>query len=150
MARRYSVTAPTEAGAGPKTAINIIGSTTVRPQLYDVIAGISTTPADQTFQFVVARTTAVGTTAASAPTPAKLDDGDVAAVCTVGWTHSAEPTYASVFLLDVQLNVRATFRWVASPGGELFGTASANNGIGIKNHLASASSTMRATAHWCE
>lgn len=150
MPGRYSVAGPTEAGTGPKTALNVIGGTTVRPRLYDIVVGVSTAPADQTYQLIVARTSVAGTSAASAPTPLPIDANDVAAIATVGWTHSAEPTYNAVPFLDVQLNQRATFRWVAAPDGELMGAATASNGVGIKNNLASASVTMRATTHWIE
>ena len=149
MARRYAVSGPSESSTGPKTSVAIIGSTAVRPIVYDIMAGSSTTPADQTWQFVAARFTASGT-GASAPTPELLDSGDVAAVCTTKITHSAEPTYAAVFLIDFSLHQKATFRWVASPGGEIIGSAAADDGIGVKNHLASAALVARVTAHWAE
>lgn len=146
----YAVVGPTEAGTGPKTAVTIIAASTVRPAVCEIDVGVSTAPADQTWQLVAGRFTAAGT-AASNPTPEPLDPNSAAALATAGITHSAEPTYtASKSLLDVQLHVRATYRWVASPGRELKAPATASNGIGVKNHLASASSTIRATVHFSE
>lgn len=149
MARCFAAGGPSESGTGPKTAVTVIGATTVRPCVYDISVGSSTTPADQTFQFVVARTTTTGT-AASNPTPLGLDANEVAALSTAGITHSAEPTYASTFFIDVSINQRATFRWVAAPGGELMGSATASNCIGHKNHLSSAALVLRVTTHWEE
>lgn len=147
--RGYAVQGPAESGTSNKTAVNVIASTSVRPRIFDIIVGCSGTPADQAANYVVGRTTAVGT-AASNPTPTKIDDGDVAAVATAGITHSAEPTYASTFLLTIPINQRATFRWVASPGYELVATASANNGIGTKLSTSTSALVMTATVHWFE
>lgn len=150
MARRYVVVGPSASGTGPKTAATIIAASTVRIKLYDIAVGSSTTPADQTFQFTVGRFTAVGT-AASNPTPLPLDPNEAAALSTVGITHSAEPTYtAGGSLLDLSINQRASFRWVAAPGSELMAPASANNGLGIVNTLASAALVLRVTGMYEE
>lgn len=150
MPSAYVGVGPSEAGTGPKTAVTVISATTVRPRVFDLLVGSSTTPADQTWQLVVGRSTTTGT-AASNPAALGLDPNEAAALATVGITHSAEPTYtAGGSLLDVSINQRATFRWVASPGCELMAPATASNCVGTKNHLASASLTIRATVHWFE
>src|SRR5688500_13282860 len=94
--RGYSFGGPSEAGTGPKTAITVIGSTTIRPCVYDVTLRFTTTPADARSTCHINTITAAGTTAASAPTPKPYDSADVAATSTTGWTHSAEPTYHAV------------------------------------------------------
>lgn len=137
MSKKYAVQGLSESGTANKTAANIIGSTSIRPMICDLVFSCITTPADQQLRYQVGRTTAAGV-AASNPTPLALDSGDVAAVSTAGITHSSEPTYASTFFLDFALNHRATFRWVAEPGGELIGSATASNGVAGK--LASAAS----------
>jgi hypothetical protein len=148
--KTYAVVGSSEAGTSAKTAINVIGSTAIRPGICDVIVGISTTPADVVFSILLNRTTAVGT-AGSAFTPAPLDPGDPACVSTAGITHSAEPTYtANISLLSFPQNQRATFRWVAQPGREILGAASANNGVGLKLNAAGASITLAATVHFTE
>lgn len=130
--RAYSVSGPNASGSATKTMVTIIGSTTVRPRVFDLVLGSQATPADQAAEYAVTRFTAAGT-AGSSPTPLPLDPGDVAAVAAAGITHSAEPTYtANTDLLVINLNQRATFRWVASPGYELVGPATANNGLGTR------------------
>ena len=148
MAARYSAVGPSASGT-TQTVLGVNGGTTVRANIYEVLVGSSTTPADQTFQLVLGRITAFGTSTAYTPLP--LDPNDVAAIATAGITHSAEPTYtAGGSILDFSVNQRATFRWVASPGGEAMSAASANNGMGLKNALSSAALVLRATVHWFE
>src|ERR1700682_4073328 len=115
MSKNYAVSGPSASGTGPKTAVGITATAAIRPAIYDVSVGSSSTPADNTFQFTLGRFTAVGTSTAATPEP--LDSSDLPAISIGGITHSAEPTYtAGKSLLDVSLNQRATFRWVAAPG----------------------------------
>lgn len=146
----YAVTGPSESGTADKTAVTIIGGSTVRPRIYDVTLGNSATPADQAALAFLARFTAVGT-AASNPTPEPLDPNEAAALATAGITHSAEPTYtAGKTLLRIPFNQRATYRWVASPGSELVGPATANNGIGVKLSTATAAMILGASVLFME
>jgi hypothetical protein len=113
--RAYSVNGPAATGTANKTAVTVIGSTTARPSVFDVLLGSSTTAADNAIVAAVSRFTAAGT-AGSSFTPLPLDPSDVASVATAGITHSAEPTYtANQNLLRIVFNQRATFRWVAAP-----------------------------------
>jgi hypothetical protein len=130
MARRYSVT-----GQGTNTAAtSIVGLTsaaTIRPRIYDIIIGSDATPADMAAEYAFRRYTAAGTS--TAVTPQALDSSDPAALASAGQAHSAEPTYtANAIVLDCSVNQRATFRWVAAPGGELVLPATAANGIGMQ------------------
>lgn len=101
-----------------------------RGKLYDAIFGSEASPADNPFLWRVARITAAGTS--TAVTPQALDPADAATETDAGENHSAEPTYTSgAILLHIPLNQRATFRWVAAPGGELVWPATASNGLGI-------------------
>lgn len=112
---------------------NAVATPTCRLAVYDLTIGSDDTPADQACRFLIGRTTAVGTEA-SGFTPVNLDPGGPAGEADAGIGHSAEPTYtANKELLVVSLNQRATFRWVAAPGGELRGTATQNNGLGLKS-----------------
>lgn len=130
--RAYSVPGLNASGSATKSIVTIISATTVRPRVFDVILGSQATPADQAGEFSVTRFTAAGT-AGTSPTPLPLDPSDVASIATAGITHSAEPTYtASSTLLDINLNQRATFRWVASPGMELVAPATTANGLGLR------------------
>lgn len=143
MSKCYSVNGPSAAGSGPNTAVTIIASTAIRPMVNEFDVGISTTPADQTYQVCISRATTTGT-AGSNPTPVALDNGDTAAVSTAGITHSAEPG-SPTDLFMVYLNQRATFRWVCQDGRELVCPATASNNIGCRMKVASASSTLQAT-----
>ena len=124
-------------GFGQSTAVaadthmNLFGSGAIRPSIYDILIGSDATPADNAYEFSLGRTTAIGTEG-SGFTPVALDPLTVAATGDFGIDHAAEPTYtANAELLDIGLNQRATFRWVAAPGGELIATATNANGIGL-------------------
>lgn len=149
MPKNYAVAGSNATGTANKTLWNVIGSTAIRPRVYDLTVGCSATPADQAASFQVARTTAVGT-AGSAVTPNPLDPGDPASVSTAGVTHSAEPTYAATPLYQVSMNQRATYRWVAATGGELVGSATASNGVAGKLLAATVSLVLDGVVHFNE
>src|ERR1700679_1146522 len=112
--RKLAVDGLSQPGTGPNTCPNIIGATTIRPLVAEITFGLRTAPnaTDQQVRYQVGLTTAAGT-AGSTPTPAPLDVLDGAGQGTAGITHSAEPTYSGVYLLDGDLNQRGAFRWVA-------------------------------------
>jgi hypothetical protein len=147
--KRYSVIAADAGGAAPQSLANVIGSSAVRPRIYEFDVGCAATPADQAGLLVLGRTTAVGT-AGSSPTPAANDPQEVAAVCTAGITHSAEPTYASPFLFQVPLNQRASWRWVAAPDSEFMGSATSSNGLALKRHTSTAGYAISGTVFFLE
>lgn len=147
--KRYSVIGVDAGGSAPQSVINVIGSSSVRPRVYEFDLGCAATPADQAGLIVLGRTTAAGT-AGSSPSPAALDNQEVAAACTAGITHSAEPTYASPFLFQVPLNQRASWRWVASPDSEIMGSATSSNGLGLKRHTSSAAFALAGTIFFLE
>ena len=119
-----------------------------RGKWYDIILGAEATPADNAFRYVLQRCTAAGTSTAVTPQP--LDPADAATEADAGENHTIEPTYtAAALLLVVALNQRATFRWVASPGGELVYPATASNGIGVATPTSSAVA-ISSTIHFVE
>lgn len=153
MARGFIGNGPSASGTANKTALTIVASATVRPRLFEFSVGLATAPnaTDQQCNFAVGRFTVAGTTAASAPTPLPIDPGDVAAVATLGWTHSAEPTYtAGGSLCDQWMNQRAMFRWVAVPGYEFLAPATAANGIGLFNKAITAAAVIQGQMLWTE
>jgi len=128
MGRRYSIDGE-DTNTASTTILELRSTTTIRPRVYDLLFGSDATPADNAGDYVLQRTTTAGTS--TAVTPQALDPGDPAATATAGKAHSAEPTYtANAILLHFALNQRATFRWVAAPGGELVLPAAAN-GLGL-------------------
>lgn len=133
-----------------KTVIALLSSTSVRPCLYEFDLGSSSSPADIATLFQIMRLTAVGTEG-SGFTPVPKDSADAAAQADYAVAHSVEPTYtANSQLWGTALNQRATFRWVANPGGELVAPASANNGIGLKSASSGATPTYIATMYHFE
>lgn len=149
--RGYSVSGPSATGTANKTAVTVVASATVRPRVYEFTIGTKTDPntTDQQLEWAIGRFTAAGT-AGSAPTPNPVDPGDVAAVATAGITHSAEPTYASTYLMNIAQNQRAVFRWVAVPGYEFVAPATAANGIGLKNVAITATAIVTGNLAWME
>jgi hypothetical protein len=53
-------------------------------------------------------------------------------------------------MLSVGLNQRATFRWVAVPGGELIVPATSDNWVGIECIGHGGTPNINATIHWDE
>ena len=149
MPKGYSGNGPNAAGTSNKTAVELKGGTTVRARIYDIILGSSATPADNACLFALTRTTTAGT-GASNPTPLALDPGDVAALIGLNITNSAEGTMAATDVLEIGMNQRATFRWVAAPGSEVLTAATASNGAAVRLVSASASLAMQCTVLWVE
>lgn len=144
MARNYSVNGNCSSASSSTLPIgNIVGATTIRPMIYDVLIGSDATPADQACKYTWQRSTTAGTWAGAggaAITPQALDPADPAALATANQgICSAGPTLtASAFLLQLPMNQRATVRWVAAPGSELKIPATANNGLSLVPLVATA------------
>jgi hypothetical protein len=120
-----------------KTLINLFNPAATpvcRGRIFGVEVGSVTTPADQAADFLINRTTAVGTEG-SGLVPNNLDPAGPAGAYDSGLgVFTGEPTYtAAKQLLAFQANQRASYRWQAAPGCELMMTATQNNGAGIKS-----------------
>lgn len=152
MADRYAGHAVGVASGAAKALWNLISAATVRPRLYDIIVGTVATPADLAVLFAVIRTTAVGTEG-SGFTPTALDPGSPASLCDIGvGVFGAEPTKtANSEVLHIPMNQRASFRWVAAPGGELIAPATADNGLCLQTESVSSGTTAYdSSLHWNE
>lgn len=152
MGRRYAATGAQDATtASPgDTSLALIAATTTRGRILDFTLAAGGTPADNAIQWLVRRFTAVGTEGAGV-TPTPLDPADPAALLDGAEDHSAEPTYtAGSELFDQIINQRATYRWVAAPGGDLVIPASAGNGIGFTAFHASYTGQAGVTLHYEE
>ncbi len=148
MGRKYSGVGTGTVGTN-KTICGVTTATTIRPQVYDLLIGCGATPADLAGRFIVGRNTAAGTS--TSVTPLAIDPGDPASLATFGSNHSAEPTYtAGGSLIQIGLNQRATFRWVAIPGGELMVPATSANGMGIYTSSHGGTPVCEGTMHWME
>lgn len=131
MGRRYAITGQRVcAASAPQTLLGLTTTTAIRPRIYDVLLGVSGSPADNAILWNMQRYTAAGT--ATSVTPTALDSGDPAATASAGKAHTVDPTYTSgAVLFNLALNQRASHRWVAAPGGEIVLPATASNGAGL-------------------
>lgn len=144
---RYGVQHSTASGAN-LDIINLTGAATIRCKLYDLVIGSDANAADGVQQFQIERSTSVGT-GGTALTEEPLDPLTVAATAAaLGGTFSGAPAEGNV-LLEIPLNQRATFRWVAAPGSELISAATASNGLMLTTRGA-ATHVVNATMLWEE
>ena len=127
--RRYTASGSIT-GAATKTIWGVTATAAVRPFIQDIWQSSNATPADNSSEWQLLRFTASGTS--TAVTPEKADSGDPAATSVVGKNHSVEPTYATVSLLDIAHNQRATIRHIAGPNEEFIAPATASNGFGFQ------------------
>ena len=118
-----------------------------RVKLYDMILGSEATPADNAFLYTVGRTTAAGT--GSSVTPSPLDLADAISVALAKEALTTNGT-AGVNLMAIPLNQRATFRWVAAPGGELIIPNTTVAGIDVNTPTAGGLVAISGTFHFQE
>ena len=118
-----------------------------RGRIYDIMLGSEATPADAAILWGMRRYTAAGTS--TAVVPQALDAADAAFLGQAGENHTIEPTYAAgLNILNVPVNQRATFRWVAAPGGELVWPATTANGFGLETDtISTGTPVITATFH---
>jgi hypothetical protein len=162
MARNYSVTGNNTSGTGVNTLICITGGTTCRFRWFDITIGSALAPQDLAGVYAVARSTAAGT--GTAATVGQFDSLDIVTQTTSqAVLHTVEPTYspltntipttgnaATGALLQIPLNMRATFRYVASPGAEFTSVASASNGLVLALRYAPSAMSETGTVVWFE
>ncbi len=125
------------------------GVTTHRPRVYDMIFSHGTAPGDTVIRWEIGRITVTG--AGTGITENSLDPDAPAAdvlaeeeIGTTGFTVVADSQF-----LDFDLNQRATFRWVAAPGGEILMPATAAFGLGW-NASSATVQIARTSVHWEE
>lgn len=101
-----------------------------RGKVYDWMFGSEAAPADNPFLWALQRgTTGLGTSTAVTPQP--LDPADAASLLDAGDNFTVNPTLGAI-IMQVPLNQRATFRWVAAPGSEIVLAATANLSIIVR------------------
>lgn len=146
---RYAVdfqrTASTTGSVGSVGAVSTTQAR--RGKIYDIMCGSEATPADAAILWGMRRYTAAGTSTAVVPQP--LDPADAAFLGVAGENHSIEPTMsAGLNLLNIPVNQRATFRWVAAPGGELVYPATTANGFALETDtISTGTPVITATFH---
>lgn len=133
-----------------KTALVLVATAAVRPTIYDFSVGTSGTPADNSSQWQIQRFSAPGTS--TAVIPAALDSTDPTATATSGQNNTTEPTYTASTIVfgPLDLNMRATYRWVAYPGREIICPATAASGLGIGSLSSAYTGVSDALCHYWE
>ncbi len=146
----YANTTNTTSTTVPMCGVN--GATTTRGRIYDFIVGSEATPADAATRFSFRRTSTSGAASGTLITPNALDAADPAALLAFFqvWTTTQPTVTASSDILQVAMNQRATFRWVAVPDSELVVPASASNEIVIMSVVASATAVWDFNVMWQE
>jgi hypothetical protein len=145
---RYTMSHQTPVGTNLAIWI-LTGAATIRAKIYDLILGSDATPADVATEFSLQRHTAVGS-GGTALTEEPLDPLTVAPTAAgLGGTFTGQPTWGNE-LMQIALNQRATFRWVAAPDGELISVANANNGIGLESQASGGTPNCNSTVMWKE
>ena len=103
-----------------------------RLALFEFIIGSDHVPADSAFQYNIRRVTNEdGSPGGTGVTPVKLDPADPAALSNGVAGPANEPTMEAGQILEIAMNQRTTFRWIASPGRELRCAAAEDNGFAI-------------------
>lgn len=148
--RRYSGSGSTAAGTNLTIGEVLAVGTTTRARIYDIIVGSDATPADVATKFRVIRGTVSGT-AGTTFVPTALDPADPASLMSfkIG-TFSGQTKTANSQMLEIALNQRATFRWVAVPDSELIIPATADNWIGLESISSTGTPNCNTTFLWQE
>lgn len=116
-----------------------------RGQIYDVMIGADGTPADNALVFDISRQTGAGT--ATSVTAVSINPADAAYLGLAAANATVEGTItAASSVFNLALNQRASYRWVANPGGELVYPATTANGFALRAKSATYASTV--TGQW--
>ena len=156
MSDKYTVTL-TQSGVSSVTGNTgtdavgelLAGVATHRPRIYDLVFSQGSAPADTVIRWEVQRVTATATATSATEVPLDPDappaDSLSEEEVTVAGTVTADTQF-----LDFDLNQRATFRWVAAPGGEIVLPATAAAGVAFNASSASYTGIARITVMWEE
>lgn len=130
------------------SALTIEGGTDQRPQVYDWTSGWGGTPADNAITLRFQRTTAAATM--TSVVAEALDPDDPASRTTTGENVTVEGTLGGIPIFEQIINQRATYRWVAAPGGEIVIPASADNGLSWASFHASYTGSHEVSANFID
>jgi len=157
---KYAITNGSTSGAGTQQAtaaaytgalIGLTGANAAprRIKIYDILIGTNGTPADNFLEFDISRVTTAST--ATSATPQPLDQADATSLTTTtvnSSTFGTITTNSNLFYLG--LNERASYRWVAAPGGELISPATSSAGFQLRTRSGGYNGTVTGTLHFEE
>ena len=134
---------------GAILGITAPGATPRRFKIYDVLIGTNGIPADNFIEWDISRVTASSTATILAAQPLDLANAAAVTTCTVNSSaHALITTGSNVFYLGA--NQRASYRWVASPGGELVAPATSSAGFQLRARSGGYTGTGTGTIHFDE
>jgi len=146
---RYSAVHETAAGTNLTLLEIVNGDGSRRAWIYDIILGSDSLPADFAGQFDLIRGTVSG--AGAAISENKLDPVEGSAIMVaLGGTFTGQTKTAASAMLSIGLNQRASFRWIAKPGGELVIPATTDAWVGIESVGHGATPSVESTLTWAE
>jgi len=147
--RKYAADGQAAAGTN-LTIAELVAATTTRGRIYDLIIGSDASPADIATEFNIIRGTVSGTPTTTV-TPRALDPADPAALLSleVG-TFTGQTKTSNTSLMNIALNQRATFRWVAVPDGEIVVPATSDNWVGLESIASGGTPNINASFYWQE
>lgn len=119
-----------------------------RIKIYDVLIGTNGTPADNFIEWDISRVTTNST--ATSVTPPALDPADATSLTTTTINSSTFGTISVPNLFYVGVNQRASYRWVAAPGGELVSPATSSAGFQLRVRSGGYTGTATGTIHFEE
>lgn len=131
------------------TLLALESSAAVVGKIHQLVIGSDATPADVATRIDVLRHTVAGASG-TAVVEKPIDPQMPAASCNLRGGTMTEPTYESDFLLEVPLNQRATFTWIANPGRELRTVVGTANGIGVRSVSSGGTPNQNVTLAWDE
>lgn len=128
----------------------LIGSASVRPELYDILMGCSDPADSHEGRFSIIRCSTTGTPGSS-PSPVTLDPGDPAtSQCTAGLAIFTVGPTPGVVLLQWGAKQDEPFRFATAPNKEFKGAYVANNGLAFMNPTVDTAYTLDFTLQFHE
>lgn len=133
--------------------ITLASAAAARAAVHQIVIGSDATPADIATEFAFLRFTAapVGGTVLTANKADPTSPASGAGTVTGG--TMTEPTYdavATLGLLQIALNQRATFTWIANPGREIKTVVGTANGLGLRSIASGGTPNINMTLAWDE
>ena len=149
MADRYGITGNGTIATGPSLAMpGAHGVVNSRARIYEMAWGSIGSPSDVSVDWQVFHAdTALGTS--TAVVAEALDQSAPTALTLAGEDYSVNPTLAAEALFRIGRNLRASWRWVAAPEGEILLAAVATESVVITPDGA-AGGTVSGTMHFTE
>lgn len=131
------------------TILLVAGIATARPSVHQIVVSSDSAPADIATKFNVLRHT-VAATGGTSIVARPSDPGGTSLLCTALRGTMTEPTYEATPLLEMAVNQRATFTWIANPGREMKAPLGTAAGVGVRSVSSGATPNINCTIAWDE